>query len=134
MTDERAIEILNPEHREHYDSIETVNEACRMGMNAIRRVKELKAENAALRVKLNRSHELPCNVGDNLYVVSLIFSDSYNEDVLTGSICFKLSERTVTEKNIYRMCELLKEKKAYYTKEEANAKIDELLNINNEIK
>ena len=32
---ERAIEILNPEHREHYDSIETVNEACRMGMRAL---------------------------------------------------------------------------------------------------
>lgn len=35
MTPERAIEILNPEHREHYDSIETVNEACRIGMDAI---------------------------------------------------------------------------------------------------
>ena len=35
MTLERAIEILNPEHREHYDSIETVNEACRMGMKAL---------------------------------------------------------------------------------------------------
>lgn len=35
MTIERAIEILNPEHREHYDSIETVNDACRMGMQAL---------------------------------------------------------------------------------------------------
>lgn len=35
MEIERAIEILNPEHREHYDSIETVNEACRMGMRAL---------------------------------------------------------------------------------------------------
>lgn len=35
MTTERAIEILNPEHREQYDSIETVNEACRMGMAAL---------------------------------------------------------------------------------------------------
>lgn len=35
MTPERAIEILNPEHRERYDSIETVNEACRMGMEAL---------------------------------------------------------------------------------------------------
>lgn len=31
MTIERAIEILDPEHRENYDSLETVNEACRMG-------------------------------------------------------------------------------------------------------
>ena len=35
MTIERAIEILNPEHREHYDSIEIVEEACRMGMGAL---------------------------------------------------------------------------------------------------
>lgn len=35
MTPKRAIEILNPEHREYYDSIETVNEACRIGMDAI---------------------------------------------------------------------------------------------------
>lgn len=36
MTIERAIEILDPEHREHYDSIEVVNEACRMGMQALK--------------------------------------------------------------------------------------------------
>jgi hypothetical protein len=35
MTYERAIEILNPEHREHYESIEPVNEACRMGIQAL---------------------------------------------------------------------------------------------------
>ena len=35
MTKERAIEILNPEHREHYKDIETVKEACRMGMEAL---------------------------------------------------------------------------------------------------
>lgn len=35
MTTERAIEILNPERREHYPSIEPVNEACRMGMEAL---------------------------------------------------------------------------------------------------
>lgn len=36
MTIERAIEILDPEHREHYESIEPVNEACRMGMEALK--------------------------------------------------------------------------------------------------
>lgn len=29
MTIDRAIEILNPEHREHYDGLDEVNEACR---------------------------------------------------------------------------------------------------------
>lgn len=32
---ERAAEILDPTHREHYDSMDEVNEACRMGMNAL---------------------------------------------------------------------------------------------------
>ena len=35
MKIERAREILDPEHREHYDGIETVNEACRMGRDAL---------------------------------------------------------------------------------------------------
>lgn len=35
MTLERAAEILDPEHREHYDSIETVKEACKIGIKAI---------------------------------------------------------------------------------------------------
>lgn len=35
MTNERAIEILDPEHREHYESIEIVNEACRIGIEAL---------------------------------------------------------------------------------------------------
>ena len=41
ITPERAMEILNPGHREHYDELpdgmEQVNEACRMGMDAIRK-------------------------------------------------------------------------------------------------
>ena len=34
---ERAIEILDPEHRERYENIAPVNEACRMGMDALKR-------------------------------------------------------------------------------------------------
>ena len=37
MTPERAAEILDPEPREHYDSLETVKEACRMGMDALKK-------------------------------------------------------------------------------------------------
>lgn len=37
MTYERAAEILDPEHREAYDNIETVKEACRMGMDALKK-------------------------------------------------------------------------------------------------
>ena len=37
MTIDRAIEILDPEHRENYDGMDEVNEACRMGMEALER-------------------------------------------------------------------------------------------------
>lgn len=37
MEIDRAIEILDPTHREHYDGLEEVNEACRMGMEALER-------------------------------------------------------------------------------------------------
>ena len=36
MTIDRAIEILNPERREHYDGMKEVNEACRKGMKALK--------------------------------------------------------------------------------------------------
>lgn len=39
MTINRAIEILNPEHRENYDGMDEVNEACRMGMEALERMR-----------------------------------------------------------------------------------------------
>ena len=58
MTDERAIEILDPEHLEYYESIEPVEEAARIGIKAIKRVKELEAENAELRARLEKAVEL----------------------------------------------------------------------------
>lgn len=45
MTIERAIKILDPEHRENYKSIEPVEEACRMGMEALKRCKPTKLIN-----------------------------------------------------------------------------------------
>nr|DAZ43009.1 MAG TPA: Protein of unknown function (DUF551) [Caudoviricetes sp.] len=39
MTIDRAIEILDPAHREHYDGMDEVNEACRMGMKALERTR-----------------------------------------------------------------------------------------------
>ena len=35
MNVERAREILDPEHRENYDGMEAVNEACRMARDAL---------------------------------------------------------------------------------------------------
>lgn len=68
MTIERAIEILNPEHREHYDSIETVNEACRMGMEALRRTRWIPV---AERPPENK--RLLCTDGKAVFVAMLTF-------------------------------------------------------------
>ena len=35
MTIERAIEILDPKHREYYETIDPVEEACCIGMEAL---------------------------------------------------------------------------------------------------
>lgn len=44
MTIDRACEILDPEHREQYESIEPVNEACRMGIKAMREQQKRKQQ------------------------------------------------------------------------------------------
>lgn len=53
MTLERAMEILDPNHREHYENIEVVEEACRIGMKAIEK----------------QIPKKPINVGGGKYVV-----------------------------------------------------------------
>ena len=77
MTDERAIEILDPEHREHYESIEPVEEACRIGIKAIKRTKELEAENAELRARLNRAVGLPRIIHPNTYEWFVQYQNKY---------------------------------------------------------
>lgn len=73
MTNERAIEILDPEHREHYDSIETVNEACRIGMRAIKELAELKAKSP---LKILESFK-------NALTYEIIKGDGDEEDAFT---------------------------------------------------
>lgn len=65
MTIERAIEILDPEHREHYESIEVVNEACKMGMDALKENEKLRKETKEIKNKiasmLAKHFDCPCN-------------------------------------------------------------------------
>ena len=56
MTNERAIEILDPTYREKYDSIDVVNEACEIGMLAIKTLGSFWH---------NSSEELPNEIGHN---------------------------------------------------------------------
>lgn len=69
MTIERAIEILNPGHREHYDGLDEVNEACRMGMEA-----------------LKRQRWIPCREKLPPNGVGVLIWDAIDGDVFIGSV------------------------------------------------
>ncbi|MGN0163518.1 MAG: hypothetical protein ACI4EA_08085 [Candidatus Ornithomonoglobus sp.] len=51
MKIERAMEILDPNHREHYESIDIVNEACEMGRSALEK-----------QIPKKPHHKDPCHV------------------------------------------------------------------------
>lgn len=77
MTDERAMEILDPDHREHYESIEPINEACRIGIAAIKRTKELEAENAELRATLSKMETVEARLEKAVELPRIIHPNTY---------------------------------------------------------
>lgn len=126
MTDERAMEILDPDHLEYYESIEPVEEACRIGIKAIKRVKELESENGELRARLSKMEtvekelrerlknavELPCKVGDTIYQTDTngtrIFKSTVKNIIFeTDGVAF--DERAIGE-SIFLTEEAVKEK------------------------
>ena len=115
MTIERAIEILDPEHREHYDSIEPVNEACRMGMNALKELAELKEK-----LESGRLVELPCKVGDTVYLIcEKRWSVGKKETFLyiqKSKLTYGNMERVIKEYGKF----------VFLTKEQAEARLKEL--------
>ena len=124
MTDERAIEILDPEHREHYESIEPVEEACRIGIKAIKRVKELEAENAALRERLKKAVELENKINNGELVDAIWFKSWVNGQICCGSVigysdgCFVIA------------CgdDLISANKIYTSREQARYELDKNIN------
>lgn len=89
----------------------------------------LKAENAELRERLEKAEKekLPCKVGDTLYYVSAYFRDGYDTD---GKIVYKSGWKIFTvkvdEKNLYCMCDRVSKGEAFFTKEAAEARLEEL--------
>ena len=124
MTDERAMEILDPDHREHYESIEPINEACRIGIAAIKRAKELKAENAALRERLEKAVELENKIDNGELVDAIWFKSWINGQICCGSVigysdgCFVIA------------CgdDLISANKIYTSREQARYGLDKKIN------
>lgn len=110
MTDEEMIENLRC-------VLADVSEQC----------KQLQAENAALREQISKMIMPPCTLGDTLYITSFYFGDGYDEAgnaVHTSG--WQITETKVDENNFYRMCDLVRNKKAFFSRLAAEARLAEL--------
>ena len=88
---------------------------------------QIKAENAALREQISKMIMPPCTLGDTLHVISFYFGDGYDE---TGKAVhtsgWQITETKVDEKNFYKMCDLVTNGIAFFSREAAEARLAEL--------
>lgn len=88
---------------------------------------QLKAENAALRKQISEMVMPPCTLGDTLYITSFCFGDGYDESGNATHTCgWQITETKVDEKNFYKMCDLVRNEKAFFSREAAEARLAEL--------
>ena len=90
-------------------------------------IKRLEAENAALRKQISKMVMPPCTLGDTLYIVACTFGDGYVEDEIVHQSGFSVVKSIVTEKNFYRMCDLVRNGKAFFSQEAAERELEELV-------
>lgn len=89
-------------------------------------IDHLEAENAALRKQISEMVMPPCTLGDTLYIVACTFGDGYVEDEIVHQSGFSVVKSVVTEKNFYKMCDLVRNGKAFFSQEAAEARLAEL--------
>ena len=87
----------------------------------------LKAENAELRKQISEMVMPPCTLGDTLCITSFCFSDGYDEaGNAVHASGWQITETKVDEKNFYKMCDLVRNKRAFFSREAAEARLAEL--------
>lgn len=91
------------------------------------RFKQLQSENAALRKQISEMVMPPCTLGDTLYIVACTFGDGYVEDEIVHQSGFSVVKSVVTEKNFYKMCDLVRNGKAFFSREAAERELEELV-------
>lgn len=90
-------------------------------------IKRLEAENTALREQISKMIMPPCTLGDTLHVISFYFGDGYDErGKAVHKIGWQITETKVDEKNFYHMCDLVRNRKALFSREAAEARLAEL--------
>lgn len=90
-------------------------------------IDHLETENAAMREQISIMIMPPCTLGDTLYIISFCFGDGYDEAgnaVHTSG--WQITGTKVDEKNFYRMCDFIRNKKAFFSREAAEARLAEL--------
>lgn len=90
-------------------------------------IDHLESENAALRKQISEMIMPPCTLGDTLYIVACTFGDGYVEDEIVHQSGFSVVKSVVTEKNFYRMCDLVRNGKAFFSREAAERELEELV-------
>ena len=90
-------------------------------------IQRLKAENAALRNQISEMVMPPCTLGETLYIVACTFGDGYVEDEIVHQSGFSVVKSIVTEKNFYRMCDLVRNGEAFFSQEAAERELEELV-------
>lgn len=88
--------------------------------------KKLKAENAAMRKQISEMLTPLCTLGDKLYHYELSFGDGFDEN---GNVIYTSSmdiiETEVTRDNIWLMCDLVQNKRAFFSREALAASFKE---------
>ena len=87
----------------------------------------LEAENSALRKQISEMIMPPCTLGDTLYIVACTFGDGYVEDEIVHQSVFSVVKSVVTEKNFYKMCDLVRNGKAFFCFYAAERQLEELV-------
>lgn len=80
MTLDRAIEILDPEHREHFESVDPIDEACRIGMNALKQIRDGKLVEVVYCRECRFSHKVTDDTGDVVGWLCSLYGDENDED------------------------------------------------------
>ena len=85
---------------------------------AYKTIERLSAENAAMRKQISEMLTPLCTLGYKLYHYELSFGDGFDEDgkvIHTSSM--NTIETEVTRDNIWRMCDLVQNKRAFFSRE-----------------
>lgn len=90
-------------------------------------IKRLEAENTALRKQISEMIMPPCTLGETLYIISFCFGDGYdNAGNAVHTSGWQITETKVDENNFYRMCDLIRNEIAFFSREAAEASLAEL--------